>query len=158
MLSEWLAPDDLSWFMREQFQTAPFARPGAASRALGALDWTTVDRILRSDKPLDVMTVRAGQLYPVPVPRSLEAARALMQAGISVVVRGAEQHDAGLRAVADGFQAALPGEVHIQVRHARRHQQLRLALRLRGRLHRADRRHQGLLLPPEHGGARHRAG
>lgn len=115
MLTDWLAPDGLDWFMRAQFQTAPFARPGAAHNARQALDWTTVDRILRSDQPLDVMTVRAGQLHQVPVPRSLQDARALMQAGISVVVRGAEQHDPGLRAVADGFEAALPGEVHIQV-------------------------------------------
>lgn len=115
MLTEWLAPDDLGWFLRAQFQTAPFARPGAARNAVAALDWTTVDRILRSDKPLDVMTVRGGQLFEVPVPRSLDGARALMQAGISVVVRGAEQHDPGLRAVAGGFEAALPGEVHIQV-------------------------------------------
>ncbi len=115
MLTEWLAPDDLDWFLRAHFQAAPFARPAAAKSAVPALDWVTVDRVLRSDRPLDVMTVRAGQLFQVPTPRSAGEARALMQAGISVVVRGAEQHDAGLRALADGFEAALPGEVHVQV-------------------------------------------
>jgi ribosomal protein L16 Arg81 hydroxylase len=115
MLTDWLAPDDLDWFLRSQFQTAPFARPAAAKTAVAALTWDTVDRILRSELPLDIMTVRSGQLHAVPQPRSLADARALMDAGISVVVRGAEQHDAGLRAVADGFEAALPGEVHIQV-------------------------------------------
>ncbi len=115
MLTDWLAPDDLGWFMRTHFQASPMARPGAAKIAVPALDWNTVDRILRSDRPLDVMTVRAGQLFAVPTPRSLDQARALLGTGISVVVRGAEQHDPGLRAIAAGFEAALPGEVHIQV-------------------------------------------
>jgi 50S ribosomal protein L16 3-hydroxylase len=115
MLTEWLAPDDLAWFLTAQFHRAPFARPAAAAGALAALDWATLDGILRSGEPLDIMTVRGGELHPVPLPRSLDDARSLMRAGISVVVRGAERHDAGLRAVADGFEAALPGEVHIQV-------------------------------------------
>jgi 50S ribosomal protein L16 3-hydroxylase len=115
MLTEWLAPKDLGWFMRTHFQTTPFARPEAARGAVQVLDWQTLDRILRSDRPLDVMTVRAGQLQEVAIPPSLEDARALMRAGVSVVVRGAERHDPGLRALAEGFEAALPGEVHLQV-------------------------------------------
>jgi ribosomal protein L16 Arg81 hydroxylase len=115
MLTEWLAPQDLGWFMRTQFQAAPLARPGAARCAVPLLDWQTLDRVLRSDQPLDVMTVRAGQLQEVPIPRSLDETRALMRAGVSVVVRSAERHDPGLRTLADGFEAALPGEVHVQV-------------------------------------------
>jgi 50S ribosomal protein L16 3-hydroxylase len=115
MLTEWLAPDDLSSFLAAHFHAAPFARPGAAASAIAALDWSTLDRVLHSEQPLDIMTVRAGELHRVPLPHSLADARALMRAGISVVVRGAERHDPGLRAVADGFEAALPGEVHIQV-------------------------------------------
>ncbi len=115
MLTEWLAPEDLDWFMRSHFQKAPFARPGAARAALPVLDWQTLDRVLGSEQPLDVMTVRAGALQNVALPRSLNDARALMRAGVSVVVRGAERHDPKLRALADGFEAALPGEVHIQV-------------------------------------------
>ena len=115
MLTKWLAPEDLEWFMRTHFQTAPFARPGAARGAIPVLDWQTLDRVLRSDQPLDVMTVRAGQLQEVAIPRCLEDARALMHAGVSVVVRGAERHDPKLRALADGFEAALPGEVHVQL-------------------------------------------
>jgi len=115
MLTEWLAPQDLGWFMRNHFQTAPFARPGAARDAVPVLDWQTLDRVLGSGQPLDVMTVRAGALQEVAIPRSLEDARALMRAGVSVVVRGAERHDPQLRALADGFEAALPGEVHVQV-------------------------------------------
>jgi hypothetical protein len=115
VLIDWLAPDDLAWFKRAHFQSAPFARPGTAKSAIAVLDWTTVDRVLRSDEPPDLMTVRAGQLLDVPVPRSLDDARALMRAGISVVVRAAERHDIGLRRTADGFEAALSGEVHVQV-------------------------------------------
>ena len=115
MLTEWLAPEDLDWFMRTHFQSTPVARPGAARGAVPVLDWSTLDRVLGSDQPLDVMTVRAGQLQEVAIPRSLDEARALMRAGVSVVVRGAERHDPGLRALAAGFEAALPGEVHVQV-------------------------------------------
>jgi 50S ribosomal protein L16 3-hydroxylase len=115
MLTEWLAPQDLGWFMRTHFQMTPFARPEAARGAVEVLDWQTLDRILRSERPLDVMTVRAGQLQSGAIPRSLDDARALMHAGVSVVVRGAERHDPQLRALADGFEAALPGEVHVQV-------------------------------------------
>jgi hypothetical protein len=115
VLSDWLAPNDLDWFRRTHFHRAPFARPAVAHAAVGALDWETVDRVLRSPEPLDIMTVTGGELRNVPLPRSLADARALMQAGISVVVRGAERHDPGLRAVADSFAAALPGEVHVQL-------------------------------------------
>jgi 50S ribosomal protein L16 3-hydroxylase len=115
LLNDWLAPDGLDWFRRTHFQREPFARPGVARAAIGVLDWQTIDRVLRSPEPLDVMTVTGGELRHLPPPRSLAEARALMQAGISVVVRGAERHDAGLRAVADAFAAALPGEVHVQL-------------------------------------------
>jgi hypothetical protein len=115
LLTDWLAPNDLDWFRRTHFQSAPFARPGMARAAIGVLDWETVDRVLRSPEPLDIMTVSSGRLHDVPLPRSLADARALMQAGISVVVRGAERHDAGLRAVAEQFGADLPGEVHVQL-------------------------------------------
>jgi 50S ribosomal protein L16 3-hydroxylase len=115
LLIDWLAPDDLDWFRRTHFQRAPFARPAAAAAAIPVLDWDTIDRVLASPHPLDVMTVNGGQLQDVPRPRSLAEARALMQAGISVVVRSAENHDAGLRTVAEQFAAALPGEVHVQL-------------------------------------------
>jgi ribosomal protein L16 Arg81 hydroxylase len=115
MLTDWLAPDDLDWFRRTHFHRAPFARPGVARAAIPVLDWDTVDRVLRRPEPLDLMTVSSGQLHEVPRPRSVAEARALMQAGISVVVRGAERHDPGLRAVAEQFAAVLPGEVHVQL-------------------------------------------
>jgi len=115
LLTDWLAPDDLDWFRRTHFQRAPFARPAAARAAIPVLDWDTIDRVLGSPEPLDVMTVTGGRLQEVPRPRSVAEVRALMQAGISVVVRGAERHDPGLRAVAEGFAAALPGEVHVQL-------------------------------------------
>jgi ribosomal protein L16 Arg81 hydroxylase len=39
----------------------------------------------------------------------------LMEAGVSVVVRAAEKHDAGLAGLAERFARVLPGEVHIQL-------------------------------------------
>ena len=51
----------------------------------------------------------------VDAPRSADAVTKLMQKGISVVIRAAEHHDPGLGRLATGFEAALPGEVHVQL-------------------------------------------
>jgi 50S ribosomal protein L16 3-hydroxylase len=115
MLTDWLAPKDMDWFMANHFQRAPHAAPGGALNALPLFDWGAVDRVLRSELPLDLLTVAAGRLMEVPRPRSLVEARRLMAGGVSVVVRAAERHDPGLRALASSFEQVLPGEVHVQL-------------------------------------------
>jgi hypothetical protein len=115
MLAEWLAPNDLAWFTSTHLERTPCARPGAAAGALPLFGWDTVDRILKSDHPLDLMTVSGGQLVDVPAPRSRDEVGRLMQSGVSVVVRAAEKHDPRLLALAASFERALPGEVHVQL-------------------------------------------
>jgi 50S ribosomal protein L16 3-hydroxylase len=115
LLTDWLLPHDLDWFTANHLSAAPYAAPGAATSALPLLTWDTVESVLRSEAPLDVLTVSAGQVIDVPVPRSLAEVARLMRLGVSVVVRASERHDAGLGALAASFERTLPGEVHVQL-------------------------------------------
>jgi 50S ribosomal protein L16 3-hydroxylase len=115
MLAEWLAPLDLDAFLKTHLQRQPYAAPGTARNAVPLFGWETIDRVLRSPRPLDVLTVARGELVDAPRPRSLADVQALMSRGVSVVVRASEAHDQGLRGLATAFEQALPGEVHIQL-------------------------------------------
>ena len=115
MLPEWLAPDGVDWFARNHLGKIPFARPAAAMDALPLGTWQTVDAVLASQLPIDVLTVTRGETVQVPQPRSRADAARLMAAGVSVVVRAAEKHDAGLAGLVERFERVLPGEVHIQL-------------------------------------------
>jgi len=115
MLADWLAPHNLRWFAEKHFQTMPYARPGAAAEAVPLFTWETLDRVLGSDGPLDVLTVRGGTVMEVDIPRSADAVTKLMHKGISVVIRAAERHDPGLGRLAERFGQELPGEVHVQL-------------------------------------------
>ena len=99
----------------QHLDSTPAARPFAAIDAVPLLDWDTIDRVLRSERPLDVLTVAAGERVHVARPRSREDVARLMVAGVSVVVRAAEAHDPGLAALAQSFEQVLPGEVHVQL-------------------------------------------
>lgn len=115
MLPAWLAPDDASWFEANHLGRLPCARPGAAMDAVPLLDWQTLEGVLGSGLPLDVLTVARGEVVPVPRPRSRTEVARLMQAGVSVVVRAAEAHDEALARLAERFEEVLPGEVHVQL-------------------------------------------
>jgi 50S ribosomal protein L16 3-hydroxylase len=115
MLAEWLAPDAPSWFVEHHLRKAPCARPAAAREAIPLFSWQTLERVLRSPLPLDLLTVTAGELIQVPRPRSREDVTRLLQTGVSVVIRAAEAHDAGLKRLATRFEEVLPGEVHVQL-------------------------------------------
>lgn len=94
---------------------APCARPAAALDALPLFTWATLERLLRSDGPVDVLTVAAGETVQVRPPRSHADVVRLMQTGVSVVVRAAAKHDPGLARLAERFEGVLPGEVHVQL-------------------------------------------
>jgi 50S ribosomal protein L16 3-hydroxylase len=115
LLPDWLAPDDLRWFCDQHLQKAPYARPGAAAASVPLFGWGTLDRVLKSDLPIDVLTVTGGRVVDVPVPRTASDVSRLLESGVSVVVRAAEMHDPGLRELAASFEHALPGEVHVQL-------------------------------------------
>jgi ribosomal protein L16 Arg81 hydroxylase len=115
MLTEWLAPDDAAWFIAHHLYKAPCARSGTAAGARALFTWQTVESVLASERSLDLLTVRGGELVRAPQPRSGVDVQRLMQAGVSVVIRGAEIHDPGLARLAARFEQALPGEVHVQL-------------------------------------------
>jgi 50S ribosomal protein L16 3-hydroxylase len=109
----WLSPPEIAGLVRAR---QPHAEPGAAAATIPLLGWETFDRVLRSERPLDLMIVAGGVMVEASAPRSLAALQALMRRGVSVVVRASEQHDPGLAALAAAFGEALPGgEVHIQL-------------------------------------------
>ena len=115
MLPEWLAPDDVRWFTEHHLPRTPYARPGAAADVLPLFTLQTIDGVLGSEQPVDVLTVRAGQLIRGTVPRCRADVAELMRSGVSVVVRAAEKHDAGLARLVERFQRVIPGEVHVQL-------------------------------------------
>ncbi|MEO7669133.1 MAG: hypothetical protein ABIW57_07325, partial [Polyangia bacterium] len=78
VLQEWLAPLDVSTFLRENLQKAPHAGAGTAARALPLLTWDILDGVLKSPLPIDVVTVAGGQLVKASPPRSLAEVRRLM--------------------------------------------------------------------------------
>src|SRR5688572_24046472 len=115
MLPEWLAPDEVGWFASNHLGKTPCARPAAAMDALPLGTWQTVEAVLGSDLPVDVLTVAGGETVRVRQPRSRADVARLMEAGVSVVVRAAEKHDLGLARLAERFERVLPGEVHVQL-------------------------------------------
>jgi len=115
MLTEWRAPNDFDWFVANHLGRAPSSAPDVAENAVRLFEWQTLDAVLASPLPVGLLTVAGGRLMDVPRPCSATAARRLMSAGVSVVVRGAERHDEGLRALASSFEQRLPGEVDVQL-------------------------------------------
>jgi len=109
-----LGDTPLPTFLASSFRKAPLARPDLAAPAKPLFDWKSFDRILRADRP-DVLVVRRGRLLDRPAPRSLDEARALLDEGLSFVVRRAQELDASLFALARSFAECIPGEVQIQL-------------------------------------------
>jgi 50S ribosomal protein L16 3-hydroxylase len=115
MVAGWLDPVDRDDFVANHLGKRPYARPGAATSVVPLLAWETFDRVLASERALDVLTVARGRLVKSPCPTSLAEVRSLMRHGVSVVVRASERHDPGLAGLAETFGRSLPGEVHVQL-------------------------------------------
>src|SRR5689334_20511766 len=103
MLAEWLAGTSVATFVRDHLQRQPFAAAGAAGSALPLFDWDALDRVLTSDPRPDALVVAKGRARDVPVPKDVDATRALFREGLGLVVRKAERNDAGLSALANAF-------------------------------------------------------
>jgi hypothetical protein len=114
-LVDWLAPLDLATFLGTHRSKQPYARPGSAAGAVSLFQWATLQQVLGSRQPLDLMVVRGGVLFDVAPPRSLRDVRGLLDHGLSVVIRGGERHLPELAALAASFVAAVGGEVHVQL-------------------------------------------
>ena len=115
MLDEWLNPMPIESFTRDYFRKQPYASPSSALDVVPLFSWGTLDRLLTEHPTADVLVVALGKLLEVPMPRSLADTRALMLGGTGLVIRRAEQHDAGLANLAAALGRNIPGEVHVQL-------------------------------------------
>jgi 50S ribosomal protein L16 3-hydroxylase len=116
MLRDWLSPLTMEAFVQRHLsQRLPFARPGAAAAAVPLLDWDVLGAVLASCPEPDVLVASRGRLVDAPIPRSLAAARRLMNEGLGIVVRQSERNSPELAALSRSFSHDLPGEVHVQL-------------------------------------------
>lgn len=100
-------------FLREHFRRAPLAQSSLGRAAAGLLNWSTVERLVHARA--DMLLVRNSKLRDDDAPATFEEVQALFRDGWSVVLRHCEQHDPGLRALADMFSREFPGDVVVQV-------------------------------------------
>lgn len=115
LFPDWLGPLSLDGFAKTHFQRLPYAAAGSTAAACALLQWETFHRVLQADEPVDVLTVAQGRSVDGTPPRGPEDVKRLMSGGVSVVIRGAERHDAGLAALARSFEEVVAGEVHVQL-------------------------------------------
>lgn len=99
--------------MREHYQRAPLAQPALGRAAAGLLNWPAVERLVKARA--DMLVVRNSKLRKEEAPATFGEVQSLFRDGWSIVLRHCEQHDPGLRAVADMFAREFPGDVVVQV-------------------------------------------
>jgi 50S ribosomal protein L16 3-hydroxylase len=115
MLDEWLSPMTFSLFARDYLRKQPFARPSSARSAIAVFGWGTLERLLTNDPAADLLVIARGKLVDLPRPRTLAEVRALLLEGVGLVIRRAQQLDAGLARLAASLTQNIPGEVHVQL-------------------------------------------
>lgn len=115
MLRAWLAPQDLRWFFAEHLHQRPLACPGVARGTARDLRWETLDALLGAEPSPDLLCVARGVLRDEATPRSLAAARGLLDRGIGFVLRHADRRLPTLATLARSFAADLPGLMNVQI-------------------------------------------
>jgi 50S ribosomal protein L16 3-hydroxylase len=115
VVTAWFAALDATPSWRASFGREPFAAPGGAALVAPLLTWEVLHRVLLAPPPVDVLTVRAGELVRGPAPRGRHDVERLFGSGVSTVVRAGERHDPGLSTLATAFEAAAGGEAHVQL-------------------------------------------
>jgi 50S ribosomal protein L16 3-hydroxylase len=115
MLDEWLSPMTFSLFARDYLRKQPLARPSSAGSAIPVFGWGTLERLLTNDPAADLLVIARGKLVDLPRPRTLAEVRALLLEGVGLVIRRAQQLDAGLARLAASLTQNIPGEVHVQL-------------------------------------------
>jgi len=113
--SSWLGRLEAAGFWRDHFRRQPFASAGGGEGIASLVAWDMLDRVLAAPPPIDLMTVRGGQLVACEPPRGQRDVQALFRSGVSTVVRSAERHDPALGALVSALGAAAGGEAHGQL-------------------------------------------
>src|SRR5687768_5546927 len=104
MLRHWLGDVTVGRFLRAEFGRVPHAMPGTAQETVPLFTWDVLDRILAVEPAPDVIVARNGRHHDLPAPKNLTQARALLADGFRLVIRRAEDHDDGMRALSEAFQ------------------------------------------------------
>jgi 50S ribosomal protein L16 3-hydroxylase len=115
-VGDWFGRVEQTSFWQGAFaKQQPFSLPGHAGAMVALLDWDVLERVLAAPPPIDLMTVRGGELIGCPAPRAKDDVATLFRSGVSTVVRAAERHDRQLEVLASAFEAAAGGEAHVQL-------------------------------------------
>ena len=113
MIANWLGALPREAFLRQHFQRAPLAQPSLGRSLTPLLQWETVERLVEARA--DMLLVRNSKLWRDPLPPSFAEVRQRFGEGWSVVLRHTEEHDPGMRVIAEAFARELPGQVVVQV-------------------------------------------
>jgi 50S ribosomal protein L16 3-hydroxylase len=114
MIEQLLAGESHATFMDDYFLKRPYSVAGGASSFRDIAQWPVVVRILE-DLAADSMFVKDGKGADVSPHPGAPAARELFASGHTVLVRHAERHDAGVRALADAFQKDFAASVDVHI-------------------------------------------
>jgi ribosomal protein L16 Arg81 hydroxylase len=115
MFDRWIREVTAEEFLETSFGRTPVSMPSVARSAIPFLTWETIEQLIDSGTNPDMLVVRNGKLRDEKSVTTFAAARELFRDGWSLVLRRCERHDPRLRLLADAFEAALPGEVSIQI-------------------------------------------
>jgi 50S ribosomal protein L16 3-hydroxylase len=114
VINSWLGSMPRDTFLRDHYRRVPLAQQSLGQAAAGLLTWATIERLVNARA--DMLLVRNSRLRRETSPTSFDEVQALFRGGHSIVLRHCEEHDPGLRALADLFAREFPGaQVVVQV-------------------------------------------
>jgi 50S ribosomal protein L16 3-hydroxylase len=113
LIARFLGGVSLDTFRTVYLGRHPYVRPDTAAPAVPLLTWPTVESLV--DGGADMLLVRNGRSWRGPRPRAFCEARRAFEDGYTLVLRGCEQLDPGLRDLADSVAGEFEGEVAVQV-------------------------------------------
>jgi 50S ribosomal protein L16 3-hydroxylase len=116
---DWLGDMSVDEFRGRFLRIAPAAQPGTALAARSLLDWHVLERVLRANA--DILVVSRGALLQMPPPHTLKELAAYFAAGVGLCIRHAELHDPGLASVAASFEPLGAAQVQLFVTPAGTH-------------------------------------
>lgn len=114
MFDRWMQEVTNEAFLQTSFGKTPVSMPAVARSAIPFLTWETIQQLIEGGTHSDMLVVRNGKLRDDSV-GGFGDAKALFEDGWSLVLRRCENHDPRLRLLANAFEAALPGDVSIQI-------------------------------------------
>src|SRR5690349_24784237 len=113
MLVDWLGRMSIDEFRTRFLRLAPTAQPGTALAARSLLDWNVLDRVLRAQP--DVLVVSRGVLLAIPPPRTVNELAEYFAGGVGLCIRHAQRHDDGLASVVAAFEPLGAAQVQLFV-------------------------------------------